>query len=244
MLIRVREHTPEDLEAWGRDSMDDRWWATQASFLARVRQALDAMAAFLSAGPCFVGVSWGKDSVVVAHLAWTLRDEHGLDVQLVHARAAEHDDAQRVIANPHVTAVRNAFLARWPLPYEERLVRASWEGSRWVSPEGGTRDVFDAVLEGRHISGVRAEESGRRKMRVRRWGLSTENTCAPLGWWTGRDVFAYLEAHDLPVHPAYAMTFGGRLDRARLRVSALGGDTGRGFGRREWEEHYYREYLR
>jgi hypothetical protein len=32
---------------------------------------------------------------------------------------------------------------------------------------------------------------------------------------------------------------GGRLDRERLRVAALGGDPGRGHGRAEWEAHYY-----
>ena len=63
------------------------------------------------------------------------------------------------------------------------------------------------------------------------WGLS----CQPNGHWSARDVFAYLNAHDLPVHPAYAMTFGGALDRGRLRVGTIGGSRGTEFGRAEWE---------
>ena len=72
-----------------------------------------------------------------------------------------------------------------------------------------------------------------------RWGESTERTCAPLGGWTGADVFAYLHTHRLPVHPAYACSLGGVLDRDRIRVAALGGERGRGHGRAEWERRYY-----
>jgi len=94
------------------------------------------------------------------------------------------------------------------------------------------------------VSGVRGEESGVRKLRMRRWGTSSERTCAPIGWWCGGDVFAYLHQHDLPVHPAYAMSFGGTLDRNRIRVASLGGERGTGFGRRDWEHRYYRDAFR
>jgi len=40
-------------------------------------------------------------------------------------------------------------------------------------------------------------------------------------------------------HPAYACSMGGALDRAQLRVAALGGDRGSGHGREEWERRYY-----
>lgn len=53
------------------------------------------------------------------------------------------------------------------------------------------------------------------------------------------DVFAYLHKHDLPVHPAYAMTMGGFYDRRWLRVSSLGGLRGADRGRAEWEQQYY-----
>jgi phosphoadenosine phosphosulfate reductase len=242
-LIRVPQHSPEDLAAWERWERADRWRGSKMG--ATVERALAELQAF-AAGPCYVGVSWGKDSVVVAHLAWTLGEERGIQIPLVHARAVEHDRPLAVRPNPHVKLVRDAFLERWPMEYRELPLVAVHEdgghGGRWVSPDDpGGRDVFDAALddEGRHVSGVRGEESGRRRRRMRRYGVSTDGTCAPIGWWTAEDVYAYLAAYDLPVHPAYAMTFGGRLDRRRLRVSALGGDPGRGHGREEWERHYY-----
>ena len=76
------------------------------------------------------------------------------------------------------------------------------------------------------------------------WGESSPNTCAPIGWWTARDVFAYLHLHGLPVHPAYAMTRGGLWPRDRIRVASLGGQRGRGAGREEWERLYYGDELR
>lgn len=45
------------------------------------------------------------------------------------------------------------------------------------------------------------------------------------------------------MHPAYACSFGGALDRERIRVSSLGGQRGTGHGRREWEWAYYRDEM-
>lgn len=72
-----------------------------------------------------------------------------------------------------------------------------------------------------------------------RWGVSTDRTCAPIGNWTAEHVFTWLHMLNLPVHPAYAQTYGGQLDRGRIRVGALGGERGTGHGRREWERRYY-----
>lgn len=57
------------------------------------------------------------------------------------------------------------------------------------------------------------------------------------------DVFAYLAARDLPVHPAYAMSHGGRLDRRWLRVGSIGGTRALGRGRMEWESAYYGDVI-
>lgn len=240
MLIVVPRHSPEDLAAWRRLEREDAVRARLPRLGHLARRALDDLAEF-AAEPCYVGVSWGKDSVVVAHLAWTLQQEGVVDMRLVHAAPQPHAHPAAVIPNPHVAAVRDAFLARWPMSYRELpIVAVHGPGGEWTAIDGGP-DVFEVALgaEGRHVSGVRAEESGRRYRRMLRFGARTERTCAPIGWWTADDVFAYLHAHDLPVHPAYAMSFGGRLDRRRLRVAALGGEPGRGFGRGEWEARYY-----
>lgn len=248
-LIRVQQHTPEDLEAWATWEREDAWRARQVAFPSLVRRALAELEAFAAAGPCHVSVSWGKDSCVVAHLAWTLREERGIDLPLSHVRIPPLD-------NPHSVLVRDAFLERWPMRYHETESPCFWYGGEWHTVregasahqlgafELGFQAACQALGSERYVTGIRGQESGRRKMSMRHLGLSTARACRPLGWWTAADVYAYLHAHDLPVHPAYAMTFGGRIDRAHLRVDALGLDAGTMFGRREWEEHYYREHLR
>jgi phosphoadenosine phosphosulfate reductase len=96
----------------------------------------------------------------------------------------------------------------------------------------------------RHVSGVRASESRQRAMRCRTWGESSPKACAPLAWWTTADVYAHLAISGLPVHPAYACSYGGALDRDQIRVDRIGGREGAGKGRREWEWTYYRDVLR
>lgn len=75
-------------------------------------------------------------------------------------------------------------------------------------------------------------------------GVATEKVCRPIIDWTTNDVFAALRMLDLPVHPAYAMSGGGRWSRDRLRVDCIGGERGRGIGRAEWEQEYYGDVLR
>lgn len=90
---------------------------------------------------------------------------------------------------------------------------------------------------------MRADESRARKLRSAAWGAATQNTCAPLDRWSNAEVFAYLARFDLPIHPAYAMSYGGALARDQIRVDCIGGRTGRGKGRREWEWTYYRDEI-
>ena len=203
--------------------------------------------------PCYAGVSWGKDSLVVAHLAWRLMRERGVVIPLVWGRVEP-------IGNPDCEAVRDAFLSTHPgLPYHET--------SAWCVPHHQPDDekgiVHDYgwtargtleealskahVLVGsdRYVSGIRGAESGQRKARMRAHGVSTEKTCAPLGYWTARTVFAYLHHYDLPVHPAYACMGNGVLwERERLRVSVLGRVSGQGHGRWDWEWRYYGDRMR
>jgi phosphoadenosine phosphosulfate reductase len=192
----------------------------------------------------YVGVSWGKDSVVVAHLVASLR----LSVPVVWVKIWP-------LYNPDCERVRDKFLAEHDIDYREIEVdwwpeqRAAWAKhartgschSLGLSPErSAALQGFDLACDrfgDRHVSGVRAEESGVRRLRMKTWGHSSPRTCAPIGWWSTAQVFAYLHRYDLPVHPAYAMTFGGTLERDRMRVDAFGG--GKGGNRAEWEGRYY-----
>lgn len=222
-LIRVSRHTREDIAAWRAHERNDATWAESATHAERVSEAFRALSAFVAAGRAYVSTSWGKDSVVVAHLAYQLC---GARLPLVHVRV-EHE-------NPYCVLVRDEFLARFAADYSEELVTEESEHR----PDPGFRAACRRLGTARYVSGVRGEESGQRRRRMQRWGHSSLRTCAPIGDWEARDVWAYLWAHDLPVHPAYAMTHGGRLDRDAIRVASVGGERGRGFGREEWERRY------
>jgi len=242
-LVVVPELMQSDLSAWEA-------WAKQDARLAHTRRmrtmearSLRALERFVVAGGGYLGVSWGKDSVCAAHLIWQIERQGGPRLPVVWIVA-------RPVVSPHSVLVRDAFLERFPLDYHEvlddRVYDPSAEDARWTGWAGDWRGGFrkaEQLLGRRHISGVRAAESGTRTLAMRRFGEVSANTCRPMGWWSGADVFAYLAKYDLPIHPAYAMTFGGLLERERIRVDALGGDSGTGFGRREWEERYHRDAL-
>jgi phosphoadenosine phosphosulfate reductase len=236
MLIQSARHTALDLEHWNISEECDRVLALTDRMSRFEDDALEALSAFArDPRPFYVGVSWGKDSVVVAHLAWRLR----LDAPVAWFPAGR-------IENPDCALVRDAFIRRFPVNYREIEAAPSGEIGGPLGHDGA-QDEFErvsATVAERYVSGVRAAESGSRKMRMRIWGASSKNTCAPFGWWPTDILFAYLAKHDLPVHPIYACTAGGLYDRLRLRVGTVGGGRGMGHGRREHERRYYPELFR
>lgn len=222
-LIRVAEHRPEDLRAWEEASRGDLAYARTEAHARQVMEAMRELREFAARGPCYVSTSWGKDSLVVAHMMHVM----GLDLPLVWVRLEGRD-------NPMCPPTRDAFLARFPCDYHEVTVPIEHIGAH--GPDWG----FAVATErwGRYISGVRAAESRERKIRCRK-GLSLPSSCAPLGWWGSVDVWAYLASHDVPITPVYACTFGGRITRDDVRTASIGGERGRRFGRAEWEAWYF-----
>lgn len=235
MLIASPRHSTEDLKRWSYWTSVWEQHAQLRTFAKHIDRSEAALLSFTGAHPCYCGVSWGKDSVVVAELVQRLVPR----VPLVWVRVdPDH--------NPDCLLVRDEFLRRYPsCRYDEIPVRRAAGAYRAHGTlEQGTR-LAAQRYGARYVSGVRAEESGARKHRMTAHGESTASTCAPIGWWSGDDVFAYLLQRGLPIHPAYACLLDGHLDPRRVRVSPLGGDrgqrTGDGFGRSEWEERYYRD---
>lgn len=226
-LIQSSRHTPDDLEAWARWERYDRMLATDPDLTAAANRAKKLIKDFTAEGPCHIGISWGKDSVVVAHLAVTA----GADAPLVWARADRHE-------NPDCELVRDAFLFAHPTArYEERTYkwRVPLRGDPGFHTSGEGQDALAETMPGRYISGVRAAESGRRKLAMKTHREASTNTCRPIGWWTNEHIWAYTEAHGLPIHPAYGCTWGGRIERSRVRVHALR----TAVGDAEWEDRYY-----
>lgn len=180
-------------------------------------------------------MSWGKDSVTTAHLARSVRPD--LAVVWLRLLGAE---------NPDCEAVRDAYLSEWPSNYDEIEVQCEWdaEGDMLAAPWAR------ALVEGRRrhgdrrIMGIRASESRTRALSASIHGVATATVCRPILDWPTADVFAYLLAHDLPIHPTYAMTMGGRLDIEHLRVDLIGGPEAGDTVRPEWERRYYGDVLR
>lgn len=252
-LLASSRHRPTDLAAW--HALGERSDAAQARILdwgRMVGRAVDDIITFATAGRCYVATSWGKDSVVVAHLAELVAMLTGAHLPIVWIR-------REPIDNPDCALVRDAFAARFPdADLREVLVECERDpahpGRWWTRGVLGRTDDdrpkqvgFARARErfgARYISGVRGAESGARTRRMRAFGTTTDLTCAPIGWWSTAAVFAYLHRERLPVHPAYACTVGGVYDRERIRVGSIGGPQGRGHGRAEWERTYYPEVVR
>lgn len=240
-LIDSFRHTTADLRIWNVYAHADKTHACDTHLRQRHAESVNALIEFVSRGRMsYCGVSWGKDSVAVAHLLWCV----ARNVPLVHLRPTNH--------NPDCDAVRDYYLAKCPQPYHEIDVDYSDLSPHLTDSERDRQtDMrwYNAIRQAEkqfgdsHILGIRSSESAGRAFRMHKWGTTSPNACAPIGWWSTKDVFAYLTINDLPVHPAYAMLGGGRWPRERLRVAEIGDTHGKGGGRAEWEREYYGDIL-
>lgn len=232
MLIRVPELSQEDVQHFAAMERVDRARASLSCHRDLVRRSVRIAEAFLQAtkAKCYVSTSWGKDSVVTSHIVFTAAARMGiLPPPLVHHRPSEN-------ANHHTDAVADRWLERFPRSKYHRITVTETDANWRV-----VRDETAAKAAGsrNRVMGIRGAESAARKRAMTHLGETRGRVCWPIAKWPTADVFAYLASHDLPVHPAYAMTMDGSLDRDRLRVDELADDPGTGFGRAEWEERYY-----
>lgn len=248
MLVTSCRTSARDADLWiDLSTADESYAQIHRERLERLSyESLRAIEDFTSEGPCYASVSWGKDSVVLAHLVRLWGERVGRPVSLVNLRI-------HPTRNPDCDAVRDAFLDQFPGPYHEEpvdyaavdpsLPSIEWDRLTYKLWDAAWANV-DAMFGGRHMSGVRSQESFARRMRMTMHGWATKRTCAPIGYWRLTDVFAWLATHDLPVHPAYAMLGGGRWRREQIRVAEIGDEKGAERGRRAWEMEYYGDVLR
>ena len=231
-LIASPRHLPGDTEHWGKVSAGDIAMAGTAGFLRAVDTAEESIVHWTRNRAGYCGVSWGKDSVVVADMCARL-----INWPLVWIRVDP-------ISNPDCAAVRDEFLRIHPgVEYDEIPVPVHPSGDPDIHSSEWNSTAGYVVAGQRHglanIRGVRGEESADRRRQMRGAGAETKDTLSPIIRWSADMVYAYLAWRDLPVHPAYAMSYGGALERGRIRVAAIGGSRGIGVGRREWERTYY-----
>jgi phosphoadenosine phosphosulfate reductase len=227
MLTPSQRHRPEDLTMWSELEEADFVNGRRLLRSGKIEQSIDAIRDFEATGPCYASVSWGKDSTVLFDLLARAGFRSPV-VWMTYGQAT----------NPECRAVRDMSLTICPgMDYREVDVGEAED----------MRDDFGPVnrLVGadRYILGIRADESGIRRMSLRHLGLDTGRACRPLGWWLMPDVFGYLAMRRLPVHPNYAMLGGGRWPREHIRTASIGGKRGDERGRAEWEREYYGDVL-
>lgn len=240
MLIDSPRLTEADRKVWARYEYFDARLARSPRLAEMEDEARATIEQFAATGPCIASISWGKDSVVVAHLVATSTVADRVPLMFARARHWE---------TPEVDQVRDTFLAAYPhVTYEEReyVFRVPMRGEEG---EGTlSQDALTEVLPRRYISGVRAEESRIRRISILHRGEITKNTCRPIGRWRSTDVFAYLHKYDLPIHPVYAMSMGGAWQRDWLRVHALGfaprlSPAWGAMDLHAWEQAYYADVI-
>lgn len=233
MLIHSDRHTAADVAKWTELEKADKAHSHSPTLWRNYRRCCELARAFLEDGPAWCGVSWGKDSVLLAHMVLSI--DKTIPLRWIKVEP---------VFNPDCHLVRDYFFRfHRKCDYNEVITHISEKRESERTSERGAKIIASDLGE-RRLSGVRAAESPTRKMRFWKHGVNTKLTSAPLSYLTEKDVFALLYAFDLPVHPAYGCLGGGRWDRSHLRVSSLGGDRGNGHGRLQWEQEYYGEELR
>lgn len=237
MLLKSHRHASADIELWSELHDADLVYSSRPAFQRKERDAFRVVSE-LGSRKCYVSISWGKDSLVLAHLAWRASLPHPVyRIKMTGIEPADETDRveqaflstfdgfgkrYQVIEQSYIPGERPADMKREPA-----LTRGIRECRRLSGCDC-------------YVNGLRAAESSTRWFAMLRGSI---NSVSPIGWWSDADVFGYIAKHDLPVHANYAMLGGGRWPRDRLRVCMIGGDKGTRSGRREWEREYYSDVL-
>jgi len=182
--------------------------------------------------PDYISVSWGKDSVVLAHLA---------------IQAGNYNFAwfRNQFENNYCTLVRDCFLKKYEINYvefnknvTEKEVINNEINFHLLKIHKQAEQKFGK----KYATGIRTQESGIRKITIKKNNIASNNRISPIAHWTTQDIFSYLAKNNLPIHPNYAMLGAGKYNRNKIRVGPL--SLASQFGNKEWEQEYYIEELR
>lgn len=157
--------------------------------------------------------SWGKDSCALLGL---VLDVVGDGFPVVHLRSPyELPGYEHVVESfSRRCHVHTVDTSKTLTEYVSWLQRHGLHYEREQARESGKRGKRDELLEWVRSSGysvqllgMRAEESKGRRQCFRARGLTYPahglTVCNPIGWWTTRDVWAYLVSRGIPWHRLY-----------------------------------------
>lgn len=227
MLIECDRHTKEDLELWQEYESSDKIHGQTLD--GKITKAVSDIRKFCR-DKCYAATSWGKDSLAMC----CLLAQADVNVPVVFIRQVG------LMEDPYQIEVQRRFCEEYGFSPDVIEVKLAPYESTGRSPglEEGIA-ISRSKYGKRYISGIRADESAIRTLA----SFRLKSSCWPLKNWAARDVFGLIARFELPLHPAYAMTGGGRFNRDQIRVSIIGGNKGLGAGRREWEQEYYSDII-
>lgn len=195
--------------------------------------------------PAAVGVSGGKDSVAMCHIVaqycrpTIIWNDSGLE--LPESESVVRDLAQRLGLTVVVARGADALAMQVALgPEQSRMQVRQIDETCIAAP---VRDALREIGAKVEFVGLRAKESRRRKMVLAKYGPIYESKrwgCAiawPMRRWSAADVFAYIDEHNLPLHPAYARTEWA--ERDSIRVSWAWDPSRERLGEMEYLRRYY-----
>lgn len=177
-------------------------WAQLPQFKRKVEKAKEVIAEALAiVNQPIVAVSWGKDSVVLAHMVRSVQP----DTLMVFAEGFFMNSYD------NFTEVQNLFLEKFPSRYIalNQTKDAALAKRTEPPPKKMIREAIDHDLV---FMGLRKEESKNRRASLCRYGLLHQYQsgkmagkwrCCPLADWKGKDIWAYTIAYDLPYLASY-----------------------------------------
>lgn len=165
----------------------------------------------------YAAISFGKDSMVMAHLLI----QHMPDIPMVWSDRGEEAELPETYA--YINEVKKKYNLNLEIVKPEISQFEIYR--RYGLPdvdEGVTRAIVTQINIIRvfakytkengndgYFQGLRADESQGREKMARSYGplflRKKDNmiVCNPLLWWTGRDIWAYIVANEIPYHPEY-----------------------------------------
>lgn len=209
----------------------------RAGYLAQTRtpghrKRLQAAMGLIAAHPDYaVGVSWGKDSMCVLHMAYSLGIRKAVHVRY-HPQARFPDSDE----------IRDRTLEMMPeLQYLEVPCESSWDvydqaGRFFLEAETDEEKALVRAYEGKFqaaiaqgqqqlgaagsFGGMRADESRARFMLTRTKGddyttRDGRRMALPLANWSGEDVWGHIVVHNLPWLRIYDYSARGNRSRER-----------------------------
>lgn len=240
MLIPSDRHSRADLICWRELERADHAAADRLS--SKIERSLDEIDRFAHRGSFYASFSGGKDSAVMIALLAQAKQLAGTPVAWFRATPTYNPDAQVAVMSLAERLGFSPLVIDYDSPPRGGLTAQEREAIGRQNFDRACRIANDRF--GRRMLGMRADESGARKLRFRTHGLTAGDCCCPLGWWRAEDIYAFAASREIPICSVYGMLGGGRWTRNQLRVDSLGGSCGDQFGRAEWEREYYGDVLR